>query len=257
LNKIEAPDPYDFPTDREKLNAFIEDLKQWLRDEILEPANFSELRQGEHWTGEYVSNAYVIGRNVAVRRLRQEGISADEWALEELTQTRTSLESLRQLYSRTYENLRDITEDTADVIREELTKGFAQGESPTKIARRITKEVKTIQRTRAETLARTEVINTATDATLDEYQTQGVDTVGHGEWMTAMDTDVCPFCRRLSGEKFRISEVRGDTAVLFRGQTYRLGFPAHPNGRCVPTPVIGFTGELEPLEDRVPGQIVT
>jgi SPP1 gp7 family putative phage head morphogenesis protein len=256
LNKIDAAGPYNFPTDRQKINEFIEDLKAWLREEILEPANFSELRQGEHWTSAYVASSYVIGRNVAVRRLRQEGISADEWALDELTQTRTSLESLRQLYSRTYENLRDISEDTADVIREELTKGFAQGESPTKIARRITKEVKTIQRTRAETLARTEVINTATDATLDEYQSHGVDTVGHGEWMTAHDNDVCAFCRRLNNEKFKISEVRGDTAVLFRGQTYRLGFPAHPSGRCVPTPVVGFTGELEPLEERVPGEIV-
>jgi len=255
-NKVDSGGPYNFESDKQKTDAFISDLKEWINDEILEPSGFTELRNGEHWTSEYVSQAYLIGRNVAVNRLRQEGLSQDDWTLEELTQTRTSLQSLRQLYTRTYENLRDITEDMADDIRRELTEGFSQGENPKKIAKRLTDTVKGIQRNRAETLARTEVINTATDATLDQYESAGVDTVGHGDWQTAMDTDVCPFCRRMSGERFKISEVRGNQAVLFRGQTYRLGFPSHPNGRCVPTPVVGFDGELSPLSERVPGTLV-
>lgn len=256
-NKIDTPEAFDFPTDKQKLQAFMDWLKQTIQEEVLEPANFSELRVGEHWTSEYVRNAYVIGRNVAVGRLLQEGLSVENPPNSELLQTRTSIKSLRDLYSRTYENLEGITDDMAGTIRRELTEGFAQGESPTKIARRITDEVKTIQRTRAETLARTEVINAATDATFDEYEKAGVDTVSHGEWQTAMDTDVCPFCRRLSGERFRISEFRGTHTVEFRGQVYRLNFPAHANGRCVPTPVIGFDGELEPLAERVPGTLLT
>lgn len=254
---LDPPEAFDFPTDREKIQGFMDWLKAILEDEVLEPANFSELRDGQHWTNEYVRNAYLIGRNVAIGRLLQEGISVENPPNPELLQTRTSVKTLRDLYSRTYENLEDITDEMAGTIRQELTEGFAQGESPTKIAKRITDNVKTIQRTRAETLARTEVINAATDASFDEYEKAGVDTVSHGEWQTAMDTDVCAFCRRLGGERFRISEFRGSHTVLFRGQVYRLGFPAHPNGRCVPTPVIGFSGELEPLADRVPGRLVT
>jgi SPP1 gp7 family putative phage head morphogenesis protein len=256
-NEIDAPGAYDFPTDQGKINAFIEDLRDWLNNEILEPANFAELRNGEHWTSEYITNAYVIGRNVAAGRLMQAGVDATAPDIQELTQTRTSLKSLRDLWTRTFENLQDITDDMADTIRQELTQGFAQGENPSKIARRITDEVKGIQRTRAETLARTEVINAATDATFDEYEKAGVDMVGHGEWTTAMDEDVCAFCRRLNSEVFAISEYRANHTVEFRGQIYRLNFPAHPNGRCVPTPEVGFDGELAPLQDRVPGTLLS
>jgi len=257
FNKIEAPEAYDFPTDRGKIQAFMEDVKEWIQSEILVPANFSELREGQHWTSEYVRNAYVKSAKVATGRLYQEGVSMENPERQDLLTRPVSVKTLQQLYTRTYENLRDITDDMAGVIREELTRGFAQGENPREIARRITKEVKTIQRTRAETLARTEVINAHTDAAFDTYERAGVDLVSHGEWQTAMDTDVCPFCRRLGSEVFRISEFRANHTVQFRDQIYRLNFPAHPNGRCAPLPVIGEPDELEPLSERVPGQLLT
>lgn len=257
-DKLDATEAYDYPTDSGKIQAFIEDLKEWIRGEILEPANFSELREGEHWTSEYIENAYLIGRNVAIGRLKQAGVSVSNRPDAELLQTRTSVKSLSDLYTRTYEDLADITDDMAGVIRRELTKGFAEGENPKAIAGRITSEVKEMQRTRAETLARSEVINAATDATFDEYEKAGVDVVSHGEWQTAMDTDVCAFCRRLGGEQFTISEFRANHAVRFREQVYRLNFPAHPNGRCVPTPVVGLdAGSLAPLGERVPGELLT
>lgn len=257
-NKIDAPESYDYPTDRGKIQAFIDDLKEWIEGEILEPANFTELREGDHWTSEYITNSYVIARNVAVGRLKQEGVSASAWTAEELTQTRTSLKTLRDLYSRTYENLEDITDDMADVVRRELTQGFAEGKNPKAMARSITDEVKDIQRTRAETLARTETINAATKATLDEYERGGVDGVMHGEWLHSFDEDVCAFCRRLGGESFTTSEFRANHAVEFRGQVYRLAPPSHPNGRCAITPAVGLDEEsLAPLSERVPGELLT
>jgi len=255
-NKIDSGGPYDFPTDKGKIDAFIRDLKSWLQGEILETATQTELREGQHWTSEYIRNSYLIGRNVAIGRLKQKGASVENLPNQELIQTRTSIKTLRDLYTRAYENLKDITDDTADVIREELTKGFAQGENPKKLAKRITDRTGEIQHTRAETLTQTETINAATDASFDEYRKAGVDTVGHGEWLTSMDESVCPFCRRLSGKRFKISEMDGSKLVIFRGQEYRLGFPAHPRGRCCPTPVVGFSGELPTLGERVPGRIV-
>jgi SPP1 gp7 family putative phage head morphogenesis protein len=257
LNKIDAEGPYDFPTDREKLNAFIEDLKAWLEDEILEPANFSELRNGEHWTSEYVRSSYVISRNVAIGRLFQEGVSVENPPDSELVQTRTSIKTLRDLYSRTYENLESISSDTAGVIREELTKGFAQGESPTKMARRINKRVKTIQRTRAETLARTETIRAASMGTLDEYDKAGVDVVSHAEWFTAQDDDVCPICRALDGRNFTTTEMR-ETTFEMEGVSFPVNLipPAHPNCRCSVTPVVGADPPDIPLQERLPDEPV-
>jgi len=257
-NKIDGTEAYDFPTDRGKIQAFIRDLKEWINGEILEPENFSGLREGQHWTSEYVRNAYLVSRNVAIGRLMQEGVSVDNPPNSELLQTRTSIKTLRDLYSRTYQNLENITSDMASVIREELTEGFAKGENPKKMAKRITDEVKGIQRTRAETLARTETINAATQGTLDSYEQAGVDGVMHGEWMHSFDERVCPFCRRLGGEKFTTSEFRANHAVRFRGQVYRLAPPSHPNGRCSITPAIGLDPDsLAPLEDRVPGQLLS
>jgi len=40
-NKIDSGGPYDFSTDKEKTDAFIRDLKEWINGEILEPAGFS------------------------------------------------------------------------------------------------------------------------------------------------------------------------------------------------------------------------
>jgi SPP1 gp7 family putative phage head morphogenesis protein len=167
------------------------------------------------------------------------------------------VKTLRDLYERTYQNLRGITDDMADIIRTELTEGFAAGENPRKIADRLTDKVSNLQKTRAETLARTEVINAHSEATLDEYENAGVDVVGHGDWQATQDTRTCPFCRRISGERFTLDELRGDTAVEFRGQVYRLSPPSHPNGRCAILPAVGFDGDLPPLSERVPGEIVS
>lgn len=254
---LEPDEAYDFPTDEAKQGAFIASLKEWMREGVLEPSNFSEIRNGDHWTAEYLRNAYVKAQNVAVGRLQQQGVSTEAPDVSELLTTRTSLKTLREIYVRTYEDLRDITEDTADVIREELTEGFSQGENPRKMADRITSKVESIQKTRAETLARTETIEAATNSAMDRYEQEGFDLVSHGDWQTAMDTDVCPFCRRLQGERFKISEFRQTHAVRFRGTVYRLNFPAHPNGRCFPDPVIGDPGDLAPLAQRVPGTLLS
>lgn len=257
-DKLDATEAYNYPTDRGKIQAFIEDLKKWIEGEILEPANFTELREGDHWTSSYITNSYVIARNVAVGRLKQEGVSASAWTADELTQTRSSLKSLRDLYSRTYENLADINSEMAGVIREELTRGFAEGRNPKAMADSITKRLKSIQRQRAEVLARTETINAATQATLDEYERAGVEGAMHGRWLHSFDEDVCPFCRRLGGEAFTVSELRANHAVEFRGQIYRLAPPSHPNGRCSLSPAVGLdTDSLEPLSERVPGELLT
>jgi len=271
-NPLDPIEAYDFPTDGAKINAFVEDLKRWIRNHVIAPPPpgvMSQLRSAstvaelqaaiedfDHWTKDYITRAYIKSSNVAGGRLMQEGVSTSNLGRDALLETRTSLRTLAKLYARTFENLRNIGDEAAETLRQELTKGFARGENPKKIANRLTDELRDLQKTRAETLARTEVMNAAGDAALDRYEREGVELVGHGEWLTAMDADVCPFCRRLSGEIFRIDEFRATRAVQFRGQVFRLDFPAHPNGRCHPTPVIGDPGDLTPLSERVPGELV-
>jgi len=256
-NKIDAGGPYDFPTDKAKIDAFISDLKEWLRTEILETATQQELRDGDHWSSEYIRNAYLVSRNVAIGRLQQEGVSVSNPANSELLQTRTSIKTLRDLYTRTFENLHNITDDMAEVIRTELTQGFAKGENPKKMARRITDEVTKIQRTRAETLARTETMRAASSGTLDEYDKAGVEAVTHTKWLTAQDDDVCPICQALEGKEFTTTEMR-ETGFEMEGVSFTVNLmpPAHPNCRCSVLPVVGAEPPSTPLEERLPDKPV-
>lgn len=253
----DPPEAYDFPTDKAKIDAFIRDVKAWIQEHILEPANFSKKREGQHWTHEFINAAYIQGHKQAVGRLKQEGVSATVLDQQELLNRPVRVKTLKDLYIRVYENLEGISSDMADSIRQEVTQGFAQGENPRRIADRITKEVRTIQHTRAETLARTEVIQAHSSATLDEYENAGVDVVSHNEWRSARDSRVCPVCRALDGREFTITEMRNE-AFRLPGISYDINLrpPAHPNCRCVILPIVGGEPPTTPLEQRLPDEPV-
>jgi SPP1 gp7 family putative phage head morphogenesis protein len=126
-----------------------------------------------------------------------------------------------------------------------MVQGLAEGVNPRKMARRMNDEINDISQTRLKTLARTEVINSHSTASLDRYDRPGQTLVVHGEWTTAGDQRVCPICQTLEGRVFTIKEVREGTFDFEAGEdiadsltgTYRLKPPAHPNGRCTILPV--------------------
>jgi hypothetical protein len=63
---------------------------------------------------------------------------------------------------------------------------------------------------------------------------------------------VCDFCEKLEDVPFTLSEFQS-VAVTWGTQPYRIGVPAHPNGRCSPMPEIGLSAaDLDPLEERIP-----
>lgn len=249
----EPVDVFDFPTDAGKRRAFRQQLAQWVEEAILEVVSPLRVQQGDHWTAEYIENAYVRGIKTAQGRLMQEGVSLTADSRDEILEQAVNVRALEQLYTRTYENLENITETMADSVREELTRGFAEGWNPKKMADSITNEIRDIERTRAVTVARTETINAATDAQINEYQKMGVEGVQHVGRMTAKDESVCPFCRAIDDVTFTMAEFTTG-AVTWGAQTMRLGIPSHPNGRCTVMPTVDV-GELEPLEERLPNTI--
>lgn len=240
----EAQETFNFATDQGRVDAFRRWLANAVRDEVLEVVN--RPIEGEHWTGAYIQSAYEKGWQNAEGRLMQNGVAIGG-VTEEVFDLPIPKRQVRRLYTRTYENLRDITEDTAPRVARELSRGLVEGENPRKIARRLTSEIEAIQRTRAETLARTEIVNSYSEATLDRYEAAGVDTVSHGEWSTAGDARVCPICIALEGREFRVPEMRegtfqfdaaGDDVADSLAGTYQIKPPAHPNCRCTILPVI-------------------
>jgi SPP1 gp7 family putative phage head morphogenesis protein len=240
----EPKDTFSFATDQGRVEAFNRWFNQAVEDEILEPVQ--RPASGEHWTGAYVRSGYEKGWKNAEGRLLQEGV-----AIGGLTEAVFDLpvpkRQVQRLYTRAFDNLRGITDDMSSQISKELSRGLVEGKNPREIADRLTEEITKIQRTRAEVLARTEIINSHSEAALDRYQQAGVDTVSHGEWATAGDSRVCPICMALEGRTFKIPEMRGgtfnfdaegdDVADSLAG-SYQLKPPAHPNGRCTILPVV-------------------
>jgi len=135
-------------------------------------------------------------------------------------------DKLQLLYTRNFQALEGITDAVDKEVSRVLTQGLAEGVNPREAARRITDRVDKIGKTRATTLARTEIINAHAEGTLDRFERMGVDEVGvKAEWQTAGDSRVCPICASLEGSTFTIDEARGK-------------LPAHPRCRCAFLPVV-------------------
>jgi len=236
---------------RQDREGLIREFGEWfrgvVRDELLDPMSSDSVRAGDHWTAEFIRRAYLKAWQQATGRLQQQGVGTDTRDAEAIIQLPVARRQLRQLYLRTYENLDGITEDMATTVRQELAGGLDAGENPRQMATRLSDEIEAVTNSRLRTLARTEVIHSHTEATLDRYERAGADTVRHGEWADADDSRVCPICSSLDGEEHSISKFRtgtfsfepsGDEPDHLAGE-YRLAPPAHPNCRCTILPVIG------------------
>jgi len=245
---------FRFTTTRAKVGAFVRWLRRQYNKQVLEPLGRPKVHDGEHYTATYIRRAYDRGWRMARGRLRTKGVAVGK-AVDPFN-IGISKRQLRRLYTRTYENLASIRDDMAPIVRDTLTEGIAEGRNPRRLADKLTREIRGIQHSQAEVLARTEVVHSHVEASLDRYERAGVDTVSHTEWLAADDTRTCPFCRRLDGVHLTLSEMRG-TAVEWRGQVYRLAPPAHPNGRCSPAPMVGADPPQKRLSKRVPGTIIT
>ena len=241
----DADDIERFSTDGGKIRAFIKWLRERLDEEMLEPIERKAVRNGEHWSATYIRAAYKQGWENGTQRLQNAGVSTE--VVEQIFNLGVPQRQLRRLYTRTYENLQSVTEDAADAVRDVLTEGLAEGVNPREMARRLTKEVRTIQHTQAEVLARTEVINSYSDATLDRYERAGVDGVSvSGEFATADDSRVCPICEAIEGTTYGTDEMRNATFSFESSEsepdrlegTYPVKPPVHPQCRCAILPVI-------------------
>lgn len=248
LSANDHDDRFEFVTRQGLQEQFRRWFDEQLEDALLDPVTRAEVLNGSHWTAPYVREAYGRGWKQATGRLMQEGVSVTaEQSIAAVFDLPVAERQLRQLYTRVFENLKGITDDMATAVRQELTRGLAEGVNPRVMARRLNGEVEDLTRTRLRTLARTEVINSHSTATLDRFQDAGVERVVHGEWSTAGDSRVCPICQALEGRVMTVQRMRegsfqfdaaGDDVPDSLAGSYRLQPPAHPNGRCSIIPVV-------------------
>lgn len=210
---------------QEQLDAFREWLQGQVDQTVLAGGN------SRAWLREYIDAAYEKGQGRAFDDVMKKykygsGASPDHYAggreqfLRDAFRRPASVERVGVLASRTWSDLRGVTEAMSTQMQRTLVDSFIQGDHPFVMARKLTADVDKIGINRARTIARTETIRAHAEGQLEGLEILGVEEVGvMVEWATAGDDLVCPLCLPMNGSILKIGEAKG---VI----------PMHPNCRC-------------------------
>lgn len=219
---------FAFPRSDRKVQAFMDWLESESSKDILGVQLGTPIRSAasRSWQNIYIKAAYGKSMQKAAQRLKKQGVKVEDSWLEQAFNRPIHADRVGIIYTRTYRDLKGITSTMDTQISRTLARGLVEGVGARKLAREIVERVDKIGITRARVLARTEVISSAAEATLNSYKEAGVLGVEtQAEFATAEDEQVCPQCESLQGKIYPISEASGI-------------IPVHPNCRCAWLPVV-------------------
>jgi len=231
----------------DKLEAFLAWLQLQVDKGLLTIGQFLQIGSSieKSWTDEYTLDAYKRGVIRARAEMKKAGY--DVPTIEETGGIMIVLgmpmhvEKLALLYTRTFNELKGVTDAMHQQISRILAQGLADGDSSLLLAKKLVATINgkgalelgitdslgrfiSVQR-RAEMIARTETIRSFTESSLQEYKNWGVEGLNvQAEWRTAGDARVCPICESMEGKVFTLENASGK-------------IPAHPNCRCIFLPV--------------------
>lgn len=259
-----AAKAYEFARSFEKVELFM----KWLEEQ--EAAGILELvtRPGIHrgiqiaspspWTDIFIDSAYSKGMRRSRAELRRKGYTVP--LFEQIPggigismSQPYHADRIGAIYSRTYEDLKSVTQEMnaqvrrkiADGLTTGLARGLAEGKNPRTIARELVKDVANrvdkIGITRARMIARTEVIRAHHVATIAEYEqaSEEMEVEIMAEWSTA-GFEVCPICVDMAyGGPYKLKQIEGM-------------IPAHPNCRCCALPVVKEPKKAAPVRAPTP-----
>lgn len=228
-NDTDAP-RYEFTRRGEKVTEFMQWLKREAARDVLGIKEGVSMERAARnaWSNVYIDTAYQRSIRQAAGNLKRAGAKVEDSWVETAFNRPVHADRLGLIYTRTFEELADVTEVMARQMSQALALGMAEGRSPLAIAKSLTDRVDRIGITRAKLIARTEVISAHAEASLNTYEEAGVEGVEvEAEWSTAGDDRVCPECADMEGQLLPLDEARGM-------------IPLHPNCRCAFLPkVIG------------------
>jgi SPP1 gp7 family putative phage head morphogenesis protein len=215
---------FAFETSANKVQRF----SAWLDKQIKDGVLAADTKHGaDPFTVTYIRSTYRQAAMQAYIQSRPE-LQADSVFfkgsqaefLREAFDSPIPQDRIQLLATRTFENLKGITSKMSTDLNRIFADGVSQQKSPRYIARQITKEIDSIQKTRALRLARTEIVHAYAEGSLDSYERLGVEELGVDvEWSTAGDDKVCDKCQAKAGTVYTIDKARGL-------------IPFHPNCRC-------------------------
>lgn len=242
------PKSFNFTRSSDKVRAFMVWLQGQVDRGILDVRTFQQIGQSVDaaWTNKYIYDSYK--RGVMRARFEMKKAGYDIPSIEETGGINATLalpfhvDRVGLLYTRTFNDLKGITDAMDSLISRVLAQGIADGDSPVLLARKLLEVIKstgagelgltdTLGRfisaeRRAVILARTEIIRAHHIATIQEYRNWGVLGIKvMAEWQTAGDDRVCPKCASQQGKIYTLDEIEPL-------------IPFHPNCRCIALPYI-------------------
>jgi len=238
-------DAWRFNSDPEKLQKFQEWLRRQLQ-QFLVGRTQEELWRVYTEQGVKKGAARSFEDARGIEKLKDAGTALAFYAgtkeefLRSSFRQPESVSKIQLLASRTFTDLKNVTEDMATRMSRTLVDGLTAGQGPRQIAVKLDADLD-IGRTRALTIARTEIIRAHAEGQLLALEQLGVQEVGAMvEWSTAGDERVCPLCKPLEGVVLKLDEAKGM-------------LPRHPNCRCAWVPA--NVGEDQKASKTTKGQI--
>lgn len=239
---------FNFPTDPQKVQAFLDWLDQQVKRGILDVRDIPGAVNDPngYWFNKYIFDSYRRGVINGRNQMRKSGVDvpplADTGGIEASMSGPFHADRVGLLYIRNYNELQNITTTMSNQVSKVLAQGMADGDGPARLSRKLISTINgegmgdlgitdTLGRyipakRRAEMLARTEIIRAHHLGTINEYESWGmVDVQVIAEFESTDDGRVCPICRELDGQQFSLERIRGM-------------IPVHPNCRCTTVPVI-------------------
>lgn len=250
-----GPKAYSFGSSSQKVDAFMKWLNLQVDRNLLETTAFNQVGNpiNPAWTNLYIADSYKRGVQRARYELKKAGFSVptieQTGGIDATMSTPFHIDRLGVAYTRTYNELKGITNAMDTQISRVLTQGLADGDNPRVLAKKLVDAIDgsgkdtlgrptMSPRRRAEILARTEVINAHHKATIQEYRNWGAEGVKvQAEFTTAGDDRVCQLCKDLNGKIYTL------------GQVENL-IPVHPQCRCIALPTLPDDEEEAPTPVR-------
>lgn len=224
---------FDFTKSSDKIDAFM----AWLKAqqdagilEIIERRSLLGETITEPWANNYIRIAYEKGVTRADQELRKLGYEIPERVIGgTLMNAPIHADAVGLLYTRTFSELKGITEAMDQQISRLLAQGLAEGQYPYNLAKVINDRVDKIGIIRAKMLARTEIVRAHHNGTINEYKSWGIEGVKvQAEWLIS-GIDTCPICLEFA------SGGKNNDGIYTLDEILPL-IPAHPNCLCAAIP---------------------
>ncbi len=217
---------WEFATSSEKIQEFQKWLEETIGQDITGP-------DAEALWKAYTQEGFAKGAGRAFDDTRQAAIDAEddgeeaddvsdfyagskEEFLRSAFANEVSVDKVKLLAERTFTDLEGVTDVMSTKMSRILADGLVKGESPYDIAGDLEDELD-ISESRAEMIARTEIIRAHAEGQLEALDQLGVEEVGvMVEWSTTGDGLVCPECEAMEGVVMSLDEAAGQ-------------IPLHPN----------------------------